>query len=66
MSLSLLEKKWKYLEGKEKLLNNVFSSNRGKFVGFSLPIVVKDRLQAILKEEHPHGYDPYKACIFAI
>ena len=62
MSLAILEKKWKYLEKKEKIVRDTFDPRKDRFQGFSVPVVIKDRLHNIKNQEQTHGYDPYKAC----
>ncbi len=64
MSLAILEKKWRYLEKKEKLVRDTFDSKKDKFVAFAVPKVIKDRLQTLVSEDHPSGYDPFRACNF--
>lgn len=63
MSLAILEKKWKYLEKKEKFVRDAYETKTDRFEGYKVPIVIKDRLHNIKLQEQPNGYDPYKACI---
>jgi len=63
MSLDLLEKKYKYLEEKEKVIRDLYDTKVNRLQTLAAPSRARIELSEIQRKLLPKGYNPDKPCI---